>query len=136
MRRFTKSHKIVWKKAADVRKRIRYLVSSLDLVWVKSARIFCLRSEGAKTRAIARIWGLPRVWQMVLSDKPAYIIEVIGEKYDKLSPMEQDKVLLHEITHIPKNFSGALTPHIRRGKRSFHSKLDILVRKYLNLSKS
>ena len=133
MQKFTRLHKnnIFWKPAPDVKKRLLKLTSSIGLSWVTTSRVFCLRSENAKTRAIARIWGLSRIWQDVLGVTPAYIIEVISEKYDRLTELEKDKVLLHEINHIPRNFSGALAPHIRRGPRSFHKKLEILVAQYL-----
>ncbi len=51
---------------------------------------------------------------MVLKIKPQYIIEVIAERFDRLDPGEQEKTLIHELTHIPKTFSGALVAH-RRG---------------------
>ena len=63
--------------------------------------------------------------------EPAYVIEVISGYFDKLSVQEQDKVILHELMHIPKNFSGALVPHTHRRKGSFKDKLEILVEKYL-----
>ena len=133
MQKFTKLHKtnIFWKPAPDVKKRLLKLTSSIGLSWVVPSRVYCLRSENAKTRAIARIWGLSRIWQDVLGVTPAYIIEVISEKYDRLTELEKDKVLLHEINHIPRNFSGALAPLIRRGPRSFNRKLEILVAQYL-----
>jgi predicted metallopeptidase len=121
---------VAWQKAPDVKRKIYRLANLLELGWIKTSRIYCVRSYGTKTRAIARIWGLGRVWQLALGEKPAYIIEVISEKYDRLGEEEKDKVLLHEISHIPKNFSGALLPHIRHGKRSFHDKLRILVAQY------
>ena len=88
------------------------------------------RSINSKARAYARTWGLPRLWQRTLNVEPAYIVEVISEHFDKLSERDQDKVLLHELTHIPHNFSGALVPHTRHKKGSFHDKLDILIEKY------
>ena len=33
-------------------------------------------------------------------EKPAYIIEVISEKFNKLPKRKQDDVLLHELAHI------------------------------------
>lgn len=128
--KFSKKSGVDWRAAPDVKKKLLRLENLLELGWMKTSRIFCVRSLGTKTRAIARIWGLGRVWQLALKQKPAYIIEVISEKYDRLAEEEKDKVLLHEISHIPKNFSGALLPHIRRGKRSFHDKLRILVAQY------
>lgn len=134
MRKSTK-YKVNWIPAPDIKRRIGFLVSSLELDWLKTSRLFCFRSINAKTRAYARIWGLGRIWQQALKIKPAYVLEVISEKYDKLPQSERDKVLLHELTHIPRNFSGSLIPHIRRGKRSFHKKVDELIRQYL-LNKS
>lgn len=133
MQRFIKSSKnsgVDWKVAPDVKKKLHRLTTLLEIDWVTPSRIFCVRSSGTKTRAIARIWGLGRVWQLALVQKPAYIIEVISEKYNRLREEDKDKVLLHELSHIPKNFSGALLPHIRHGKRSFHDKLKILVAQY------
>lgn len=133
MRKSTKSNKakLEWKVAPDVKKRVIKLLRLCEITWVKSSKIYCFRSLNAKTRAIARIWGLSRVWQIALKVEAAYIIEVVSEKFDRAGDIEKDKVLLHELTHIPKNFSGALLPHIRRGKRSFHDKVHVLIAEYL-----
>ena len=125
--------KIRWVSAPDVKKRILHLVRELEIDWLKTPKIHCYRSHEANTRAYARIWGLSRIWQQALKVEPAYVLEVISEKFDELPQAEQDKVLLHEITHIPRNFSGSLMPHIRHGKRSFHKKVDLLISKYLNI---
>lgn len=127
----TKTRGIEWQKAPDVDKKIKLLVENLNISWVDSSRIISFRSRGTSTLAYARIWGLARIWQLALGLKPNYIIEVISEKFDRLESSEKDKVLLHELTHIPKNFSGSLVPHIRRGKRNFHRKVDELIRQYL-----
>ena len=126
MLKFTRSRKkgkIEWANAPDVKKRVGYLAEKLDITWIKRSRVFCFRSENANTRAYARIWGFSRVWQKALGEEPAYIIEVLSEKFDKLPQFQKDRILLHEITHIPRNFSGSLVPHTRRRKGSFHDKL-------------
>lgn len=128
MRRSTK--KIDWQKAPDIKRQILHLVRQTEIDWLKSTSIFCVRSHYAHTRAYARIWGLGRIWQEVLDLKPSYIIEVISEHFDNLSQTEKDRVLLHEINHIPRNFSGALVPHTRRGKRSFRDRLKVLYEDY------
>lgn len=121
------SNKLTWSNDFDVQKKVLVLLKKLQFDNFQNKRIFCLRSQNANTRAIARIYGLSRIWQKVLGQKPAYILEVISEKFDKLSENEKNKVLLHEIAHIPKNFSGSLVPHIRRGKRSFYLRLKTLI---------
>lgn len=129
MRKSTRS-KIDWKQATDIKLRIKFLVEKIDLDWVDTSRVYCVRSENANTRAIARIWGLSRIWQQTLDIKPAYVLEVVSEKFDRLSDFEQDKVLLHELAHIPKNFSGSLVPHTRGRKGSFHDKLHQFITAY------
>jgi predicted metallopeptidase len=141
VRRFTsfsrrKNRPVDWQAAPDVTERVRFVIEKLDLTWLEPKRIFGFRSKNTKTRAYARIWGLSKVFQLALRIKPAYVIEVISEKYDKLPQEEQDKILLHELVHIPRNFSGSLVPHIRKkGKRNFEDKVHQLVSLYKKMNK-
>ena len=124
------SNRVEWSKAPDIKKRILMLKRNLELDWLSMNRIYCFRSKNSKARAYARIWGLGRIWQMAMNLKPSYIIEVISEKYDKLDKKEKDKVLIHELVHIPKDFSGSLIPHYRKGGRNFKDKVKSLVAQY------
>lgn len=134
MKKYKKGQKssgsVSWDLDPEIEKRSLELIKTLDLEWLSYGRIFFYRSINSKARAYARTWGLPKLWQKTLNVEPAYIVEVISEHFDKLSEKDQDKVLLHELTHIPHNFSGALVPHTRHKKGSFHDKLDILIEKY------
>jgi len=105
-----------FKIAIDIQKRIKEILSRVSLPYIDPERIICFRSQGSKSRARARIWSLPRIWQQALRVKPHYCIEVLSEKFDQLSFQEQTKILIHELMHIPKTFSGALLPHQGRGK--------------------
>ncbi|MBI2103734.1 hypothetical protein HYT59_01875, partial [Candidatus Woesebacteria bacterium] len=109
------------------------LVQNLNLSWIETSRIYSFRSYHSSTRAYARIWGLSRIFQLALEVKPAYVIEVISEKFDRLDQKEQDKVLIHELVHIPKTFSGSLAPHIRRrrGRPGFEDRVRDLVNRHL-----
>src|SRR4030042_7134723 len=132
MRKKKKWNRVDWREAPEIKLRVNKLIKSLQLDWLPTNRIFCMRSSNSSSRAYARIWGLSRVWQMALEIKPAYIIEVLSNKFDKLSKKEQDKVLLHELVHIPKNFSGSLMPHVRRkGERNFEKRVRELFHIYL-----
>lgn len=130
-RKVRKFSKFEYEKAPDIKSRVLKLVEELHLDYLLGERLFFYRSTGSKARAYARTWGLPKLWQNALEIEPAYIIEVISKYFDKLPPREQDKVLLHEISHVPKNFSGALLPHTRKRKGSFKGKLDELIMRYL-----
>lgn len=121
---------IIWQEDKKLKQQLKKTIERAGVTWVKASRIFTYRSVNAKTRAYARIWGLSRIWQKALKVEPAYILEVISEKYDKLSDHEKSKILLHEIAHIPKNFSGALVPHTKRRKGSFRDKLRKLYEDY------
>lgn len=106
-----------WIEAKDIRVDIRSLVRILHLTHINPSRIFCFRTRGSKSRSYARIWSFPKIFQHALSIEPAYVIEVLAEHFDKLDNEEKKKVLIHELLHIPQNFSGALLPHRSRGRR-------------------
>ncbi len=125
-----KRGKINWEDAKDIQKRINFLIKKVPIDWVTPKNIYAFRSINANTRAYARIWGLGRIWQQALDLEPSYVIEVISEKFDHLSQDQKDEILLHEIAHIPKNFSGSLMPHKRRGKGNFHDKLKQMITQY------
>lgn len=120
---------VKWEIADDLRKTTEELIEKLDLEWLKYGRIFYYRSHGSKARAYARTWGLPRLWQRSLKVEPAYIVEVISEHFDGLSERKKIEVILHELSHIPRNFSGSLTPHTRSGHNNFLKKLKGMISK-------
>jgi len=103
--------------AFDVQNQIVPLIRRLGLDHIDPQRVVCFRSFGSRSKAKARIWALPRIWQKALNVAPHYCLEVLSENFDHLSPAEQTKVLIHELLHIPKTFSGALLPHRGRGGR-------------------
>lgn len=115
LRKKRKRKDIDWQDAPEITLRVQELIELSGLGHFRPNRIICYRSTNAKTRAYARIWGLSRIWQQALNLQPAYVIEVISEKFDKLPSRDQDMVLIHELLHIPKTFSGALVPHHDHG---------------------
>jgi len=105
-----------WEKANDVKKDIVKILKVLDMPYIEAERIFCYRTQGSKSRSYARIWSFPRIFQDALELKPAYVIEVLSRYYDKLPDEEKIKVLIHELLHIPRNFSGSLVPHVTQSR--------------------
>ncbi len=105
-----------WEEAKHIKTQIAEIVTVLNLSYIDSSRIYCYKSHGSTSRSYARIWSFPKIFQHALDVKPAYVIEVLTKYYDRLTPDEQNKVLIHELLHIPKNFSGALLPHRTRGR--------------------
>lgn len=103
-------------KAPDVQGVLGRLIGELEFSHISAKRVIGFRSYGATARAYARIWSFPRIWQMALGAEPHYVIEVLAENFDKLSEEEKTKVLIHELLHIPRTFSGSLVPHRNRGR--------------------
>ncbi len=129
-----KNSKLEWEEAKEVKKDIKHILKTLDdFPYIDPDRIFCYRTQGSKSRSYARIWAFPKIFQRALELKPAYVIEVLSKYYDKLDRDNQKKVLIHELLHIPKNFSGALLPH--RG-RYIETQSKKLFQEYKKLSKS
>lgn len=100
-----------FKKDRHIQNRLNKIIAGLKLVHIKPQSVICFRSWGSSSQALARIWSLPQIWQKALNVPAHYAIEVLSEKFDRLSEEEKDKVLIHELLHIPKTFSGALRPH-------------------------
>ncbi len=108
-----------WHPAPDITRRIFFLTDRLHFDHVQPDSVYCFRSAGSTGRSIARIWSLPTIWQQALHVPPGYCLEVISERFDRLSLPEQEKVLIHELLHIPKSFSGAVVAHRTARHRSF-----------------
>lgn len=106
-----------YQRAPEIKKILVQLINRLAMDHIIPARIHCIRSFDAKTRAYARIWGMAKLFKEVAGIEPHYIIEVNAKRFDKLSHREQIKTLIHELMHIPKTFSGALLPHRGRYHR-------------------
>jgi predicted metallopeptidase len=103
---------IEYYEAPDVKILVDEIVKTLNFKHVKAERVFCFRSRGSLSRrVIARIHSLGRVWQKALNVRAGYLIEVISERYDRLSQREKERVLIHELLHIPAGFSGGFRPH-------------------------
>lgn len=106
-----------WERADDIKSELEDIVLKLEeFSHIQKGRIFCYRSYEAKTRAYARIWSFPKIFQTALRVRAAYVIELVSERYNKLKKDQKKKVLIHELLHIPKNFSGSLLPHRRSGR--------------------
>ncbi len=129
-----RSNKLEWNEAGEIKENINEILKVLDFPHVDSSRIFCFRTFGSKSRSYARIWAMPKIFQRALAIQPAYVIEVLSRYYDKLDDDSKKKVLIHELLHIPKNFSGSLLPH-RSSHRHLQSEVNRLFKEYQIKSK-
>ena len=97
--------------ALDLKERLDVIVKTLEMNHVDLERVECLRSFGSSTkRTIARCHTIGKVMQKGMKVGAFYTIEFL-EKFDKLSKIEQDKVIIHELLHIPKTFGGGFRQH-------------------------
>jgi predicted metallopeptidase len=120
---------ISYEKAPDVESIAKTIISVLSLDYIDQSRLHYYRSHRSKARRVqARIHGMGRIWFDALGMQPHYIIEVISEEYDRLQRPEQEKVIIHELMHIPSRFSGGFVPH--RGKITSRS-VEKMHRQYL-----
>lgn len=115
-----------WTEDEAIKTRLRDIVKQLEFEHIVLDRVHCYSTSGSKARAYARTWMFPKIFQKVLNVPPAYVIEVISEKFNRLSYQDQTRVLIHELLHIPKNFSGSLLPHTYGGGKKIHKEVDKL----------
>ncbi len=103
---------IKYEKALDVELMMRDVVRKLNFEHIRTENVVCFRSRGGKSRyVIARCWPLPRIFQKAFNVAAYYCLEAISEKFDKLSQEEKEKVIIHELLHIPKAFGGGVKMH-------------------------
>lgn len=119
---------IMYSEAPDVKAMVDRIVAQLGFRHIDLNGIHCYRSINSKSKhTVARIHNFSKLWQRAL-DRPAnYLIEVIAERYDKLTYEEKEKVIIHELLHIPKGFGGGFRPHrgyiTRKKIDALHEKL-------------
>ena len=125
-----KTVKLEWHKDATIQQEMGKIVASLEMSHVIPERVYCYRTTGSKARAYARIWSFPKIFQEALSIESAYVMEIISERYGWLNHEEKTKVIIHELLHIPKNFSGSLLPH-KYGHTQIDKEVETLYKRFL-----
>ena len=117
---------IKYHQAPDIQQIAEEVVNKLDWNHVLLEHVACLRSTGSKARqTIARCHALGKAMQIGMGRKKGfYLIEVISEKFDRLSKSEQLKVIIHELMHIPKSFGGGFIHHNKVHKASVNKVYD------------
>lgn len=97
--------------AQDLQMRMEEIVSLLQMEHVDINRVKCFRSRGSSSRrTIARCHTVGKLMQKAMNMPAHYAIEFL-ERFDKMSKAEQDKVIIHELMHIPKTFGGGFRQH-------------------------
>jgi len=103
---------IKYHEAQDIKDAVRRIITVLGMDHVNVDRVYCIRSHGTSSNNIvARCHALPKILQQVLEIEPAYVIEILSEKFDRMSEEDRIKTLIHELLHIPKTFGGGFRHH-------------------------
>jgi len=122
--------RIQYAEAPDVKRMVERIATQLGFHHVDLNGIYCYRSINSKSkRTVARIHNLSKLWQRALGIRASYLIEVISERFDKLSQEEKEKVIIHELLHVPQGFGGGFRPHKGYITRK---KIDALYAKLVN----
>ena len=96
---------IKYELANDIMARLYDIAKTLGMEHVRLSGVYAVRSRASGShRTLARCHALSKIWQLALGIKAVYIIEIIEEQFGKMSREEQDKVLIHELLHIPLSF--------------------------------
>ncbi len=104
-----KRHRIV--KDEVLTEVVKLIVKKLGFNYIDVDRVAVVRNLDSNSNAYARIYAMPRPIAVAFDLKPLYAIEVIHRRFEKLDCESKLGVLIHELLHIPKSFSGSLVPH-------------------------
>ena len=89
-----------------------------------------MRSEGANKPRTRTHMEFSKNLATGIASACAHVIEVLSHHFDHLSDDDKTRVIIHELMHIPKNFSGALVPHRGRHTRIDHRTVERLFQAY------
>ncbi len=102
-------HRIV--KDPKLSRIVERMVEQLGLNYIDVSRVAVVRNLDSSSPAYARIYSVPRPIAVAFDLGPLYAIEIIHRNFEKLDCVAKLRVLVHELLHIPKSFSGSLLPH-------------------------
>src|SRR3989344_6904163 len=120
-----------YEDAPDLKERMNDIINTLGMSHINSDRVECLRSRGSKSRGtIARCHALGKLMQRAMKTKAFYAIEFL-ERFEKMSKKDQDKVIIHELMHIPMSFGGGFRHHEFVCERN----VDVLHERFGNLKR-
>lgn len=99
--------------ALDVKEKAFEIIQVLGWDHIQIESLAFLRSLGSISRGtIARCHTLGKAMQMGMGRKKGfYVIEVIAERFDRLSERDKIETIIHELMHIPKTFGGGFVHH-------------------------
>ena len=118
-----------YEPALDLQMRMKEIVELLNLGHIDIERVKCFRSYGSSTRrTLARCHTIGKLMQKTIGVKAHYAIEFL-ERFGKLSKRDQDKVIIHELMHIPKTFGGGFRQHDFVCEQN----VDIMYEKFINV---
>ena len=97
--------------APDLQARTEHIARTLGMNHIDTSRVKCFRSKGSSTkRTIARCHTIGKLMQKAIGVQPHYAIEFL-ERFERMNSAEKDKVIIHELMHIPKTFGGGFRQH-------------------------
>jgi len=104
---------IKYSRADDIKIAAEEIIKILNWNHIPLDSVSFLRSHGSTSRGtIARCHALGKAMQIGLGrEKGFYLIEVIAERFDRLSEDDKVKTIIHELMHIPKSFGGGFIHH-------------------------
>ena|SRR3989344_4601622 len=121
-----------YEEAPDLQERMLDIIKTLNMVHIEIDRLICLRSSGSSSRrTIARCHALGKVMQKAMKTKAFYAIEFL-ERFDRMPKNEQDKVIIHELMHVPKGFGGGFRQH----DYVYDRNVEIMYEKFASLKRS
>jgi len=87
-------------------------ISKILFPHVKLCQMKCFRSFGTSSRGtIARCHTIGKLMQKSIGVPAHYALEFLSERFDKMNPEDQIKVIIHELMHIPATFGGGFRHH-------------------------